>query len=61
MSFTIHIAPERDGWAVWIAREWSQGPDTSRHSELFYRDLMRAEIAAMALTETHGDCAVVLH
>ena len=60
-SFAVHIWPRPRGWRVYVERQWPVGVDTAQHMPATFRDLNRAEIYAMALTETHGDCAIIRH
>lgn len=60
-SFTVHIRPHLGAWRVYVERHWPQGIDPAHHMAATYRDQNKAECYAMALAETHGDCAVVYH
>ena len=61
-TFTVHLDDVPEGWAVWVERHWPQGTDQTRHMLEVYSEpnLTQAECYAMALSEAHGDCAVVL-
>ncbi len=60
-SFTVHLHPHGAAWRVYIQRHWPQGVDFAQHMAETFEDQGRAEVYALALAETHGDCAVIYH
>ncbi len=62
-AFTVHVKGHGSGLRVYVMREWSQGVDPAHHYCETFRagEDDKAHLYALTLSETHGDCAVLLH